>query len=145
MAELTAFGGPTKTIFLNDIESHKLHIAFIVAAGATIKKGQPVKLNATGEVVAPIGDGTDAHAIIGYSIHDGTEGDYVTIGVRGYAVVFARAKTGLVPGPVFYAGMDSEEPNYTAYDDTLATAANMNGWALDVAAGIHDEIRVLLK
>jgi hypothetical protein len=143
MAELTQFGQETKSIFLNDIESHKLHIAFVAAA--TIKKGQPVKLDATGKLVAPIGDGTDAHAIIGYSIQNGVAGDYVTIGVRGYAVVWARAKTAITPGPVFYAGMDSVETEYTAYEDTLVTAANMSGWSLDVAAAIHDEIRVLVK
>lgn len=145
MANLTAFGDETKSIFLNDIESHKLHLAFVVAAATTIKKGFPVKLNATGQIVNAIGDGTDAHLIIGYSIQDAIAGDYCTVGVRGYAVVYARAKTALTPGPVFYAGPDVVETEYSMYDDTSVTAANMNGWSLDVAAALHDEIRVLLK
>ena len=145
MANLTAFGEQTETIFLNDVEAHKLHIAFTVAVGATIKKGVPVKLNATGEITTVIGDGTDAHAIIGYSIQDAVAGDICTIGVRGYAVVYARAKTAIVPGPVFYALQDSVEPEYSMYEDTAVTAANMNGWSLDAATALHDEIRVLLK
>jgi hypothetical protein len=145
MANLTAFGEQTKTIFLNDIESHKLHLAFTVAAASTIFKGQPVKLNAVGAIIAAIGDGTDAHAIIGYSIQDAVAGDICTVGVRGYAVIYARAETALVPGPVFYSGQDSVEGEYGIYDDTAVTAANMNGWSLDVANALHDEIRVLLK
>lgn len=144
MGNLTQFGEVTKSIFLNDISAHVLHLAFVVATGVTIKKGMPVKLNATGQVTTVVGDGTDAHQIIGYSIMDGVAGDYVTVGTKGIGVVWAKAKTALTPGAVFYAGLDSVETEYSAYDDTAVTAALMNGWALDVAAAEHDPIRVLL-
>lgn len=141
---LTKFGDATKSIFLNDIESHKLHLSFDVAAGQTIKKGSPVKLNATGQVVNMIGDGTDNHLRIGYSIQNGIAGDRLTVGVRGFAVVWARAKTALTPGPVFFAGPDVNEPDFGMYDDTSVSATNMNGFSLDVAAALHDPIRVLV-
>lgn len=141
---LTKFGDKTQSIFLNDVESHKLHLSFDVAVGETIKKGAPVKLNATGQVVNMIGDGTDTHQRIGYSIQNGIAGDRLTVGVRGYAVVWARAKTALTPGPVFMAGYDVNEPDFTMYDDTAVSASTMNGFSLDVAAALHDPIRVLV-
>lgn len=144
MANLTAFGAKSKTIFLNDAESHKLHLAFSVSAGKTVKRGQPMKMAADGTITPLIGDGTDAHLIVGYSIHNGVAGDEVTLACRGYAVVFATAKTAMTTGPVFYAGQDAVDADYSMYDDTAVSAANMNGIAIDVAGALHDIIRVIL-
>jgi len=144
MANLTAFGGKSKTIFLNEAESHKLHLAFSVAAGQTVKRGQPMKMAADGTITPLVGDGTDAHKIVGYSIHNGVAGDEVTLACKGFAVVFATAETALTPGPVWYSGQDSVDADYSMYDDTAATAANMNGIAIDAATALHDVIRVIL-
>lgn len=142
---LTAFGGVSKTIFINEIESHKLHLAFEVAAEQTIKRGQPAKLDADGNAVPMAGDGSDAHQLVGYSIHNGKAGSIITLGVVGFAVVFAMAKTALVPGPVMYVGQNATDTDYSDYEDTGATAATMNGIALDVASAPNAIIRVLLK
>lgn len=150
MAQLTAFGGKSKTIFLNEAESHKLHLAFEVAAGVTVKRGMPLKLNSAGLLVNMAGDGSDAHLRVGYSIHNGVAGDEVTLACRGYAVIFATAKTALNPGAVAYVGQDSADADYSSYNDvvggtpTAVTADTMNGLAIDVATAEHDLIRVIL-
>ena len=145
MANLTALGTPSKTVFLNDPDSHGLHIAFDVKAGDIIKKGMPVKLTGDDEIGVVIGDGTDNHAIIGYAIQNGVGGDQVTVAVRGYAVVWAASKTANAVGPVFYTGLDSVDPLYSNYEDTGVSAANTNGWAIDSSVTAHEMIRVILK
>jgi len=144
MAQLTAMGGQTKTIFLNEAESHKLHLAFTVAAGQTVKRGQPVILNADGDILPPgTLDGTLNPQIIGYSVHNAAAGEEATIAMRGYCVVFAVAAAAQNAGLVSYNGLGTDT-DYTKYA-AEATAAESNGWSLDKATAAQEMIRVVLK
>lgn len=147
MGELTAFGDKSKTIFLNDAESHKLHLAF--EADAAIKKGQPVKLTATGLIVPLAEDDSNTKAI-GVSIQNGADGDQVTVAMRGYTTVYAMSDAALTPGPVAYAGPNGTDGDYMNYKTAVVSAdaalvfPAMTGWSLDVADGANDLIRVVL-
>lgn len=144
MAQMTAFGGKTKTIFLNEAESHKLHLAFTVATGQTVKKGQPVILNTDGEILPPgTVDGTLNPQIIGYSVQNAAAGEECTIAMRAYCVIFAQASAVQNAGLVSYNGIGTDT-DYTKYA-TEATAAESNGWSLDKATAIGQMIRVALK
>lgn len=142
---LTKFGGKSKTIFLNDVEAHKLHLEFEVGTGSTVKKGQPVVLNDDG-TVRPIAGalGADAVAIIGYSIHNGEAGENITVGMRAYAVTYAEAgAVSQKAGMVFATNVAPTDPEMVRW--VAGAAATMHGWALDEAAAVGDTIRVALK
>lgn len=141
MGNLTAMGETTKTVFLNNVESDKLHLAF--EASSEVRKGQPVKMAGTDNdvIIKPVGDGTDNHAIIGYSVQNAVLGDQVTIAMKGFACIFAKCSATLVPGPVKYTGLTTGDI-YTEYDQ--ATEATMNAIALD-GGDVGDIIRVVLQ
>lgn len=143
MAQFTAIGQQTKTIFLNEAESHKLHLAFTVAAGQTVKKGQPVKLNNAGEILTPALDGSENHLIIGYSIMNTAAGEECTIAMRAYAVVFAVSAASQNAGPVSFNGFGTDT-DYTKYG-AESTPAEVGGWALDSATAAQQLIRVALR
>jgi hypothetical protein len=139
---LTKFGGKSKTIYLNDVEAHKLHLEFEVGAAVTVKKGQPVVLNSDG-TIRPVNAalGADAAAIIGYSIHNGEVGELVTVGMRAFAVVYAEA--GAVnqnAGIVFATNVAPTDPDMVRW--VSAAAGTMHGWALDQSVAVGDIIRV---
>lgn len=141
----TQFGDKTRTIFLKGIENHKLHQEFEVAAGQTIKKGQPIILNANGTVQAA-GATPDAHTVIGYSIHNGAAGELVTVGMKAFTIVYASNTGALDAGPVAYAGtMNSNVADgiYCNYTNTT-TAGKVIGWCLDQATGANDTVRIAL-
>lgn len=141
---LTKFGEKSKTVFLNDVEAHKLHLEFEVGTGATVKKGQPVVLNNDGTVRPIAGTaGADNVALIGYSIHDGAAGEMITVGMRAYAVTYAEAAGVQNAGMVFAVATAPTDPTYVRW--ATAAAATMHGWALDDAAAAGDLIRVALK
>jgi hypothetical protein len=149
MSEITAFGDVTKTIFLNEAESHKLHLAF--EAEGTIKKGQPVVLN-TAETVSAAPDtttNTTKDNIIGYAIQNAVDGEEVTIAMRGYATVFAMSQAALNAGPVKYAGVNSGDPRYMNYNQATEVATVLGlittGWSLDTVAAANLLIRVVVK
>lgn len=144
---LTVLGNKTKTIFLKGIESHKLHHEFEVAEGATVKIGQPVKLNTTGFVV-PAADDEPAVNIIGYSIHEGAAGELVTVGMKAFAIIWAMPNGATNAGPVSYDGMNDEDGLYNSFkaptpeaDAAIITAI---GWALDQSTEVDELIRVAL-
>lgn len=141
---LTQFGGKTKTLFLNNVEEEKLHLAF--EADVTIKAGQPVVLTIDGKIEPAAGDATDAALIIGYSIMNGAAGDEVTIAMRGYTTIFAMSDAAQPAGPVSYAGVNGTDGFYTNYAEVEAidALANANGIALDAAAAANELIRVVL-
>ena len=141
---LTKLGGKSQTIYLNDVESHKLHLEFEVGTGSTVKKGSPVVLNNDGTVRPITGTtGADNTAIIGYSIHDGKAGELITVGMRAYAVVYAEAAAAQNAGMVFAVNTAPTDAIYTRW--ATAAASTMHGWALDDAAAAGDIIRVALK
>lgn len=139
---LTKFGDKSKTVYLNDVEAHKLHLEFEVGTAAVVKKGQAVVLNTDGTIRPIAGTaGADARAIIGYSIHNGAAGELVTVGMRAYAVVYAEAGAAAqTAGMVFATNAVPTDPTMTRW--VAAAAATMHGWALDEAALAGGIIRV---
>jgi hypothetical protein len=141
-------GTETKTTFLNEVESHKLHLEFEVRAkiqsvDVAIKKGMPVKLHTDG-TVQPMGNSDDAQLCIGVSLHDGVSGDNVTIGMKAYCVIKASANEGsFVAGPVKYYDYDATNER-NRFSMTSITHANCTGWALTSATLADDEILVAL-
>ena len=136
----TNLGTENGATFLKEVESHKLHQEFEVNAGASIKKGQPVKLSGAGEKIEQAGVGEANINIIGYAVHDGEAGDLVTIGMRAYAIIWAEAESAMVAGPVKYDHY--EVPTEAHRFEDGAVAADHTGWALDDAVAIGDQIRV---
>lgn len=107
-----------------------------------VRKGQAVKLAGNGEDVIPLVSGDDVSLAIGYSIHDGVPGRLVTIAMRGFMVIFARAAATVVPGRATVTGYDSTNSRPT-YSNTSSSGATI-GWVLD-AGDQGDEIRVVLS
>jgi hypothetical protein len=143
---LKKFGEKTQSIFLNDFENDKLMLGFTVSAGVSVLRGQPVILSNDGTVKPAATDGSEAHKVIGYSVHNGDAGEEITIGMRGYAVLWAKANAVQNAGPALYAGMASS-PNgaFCKYATAGVNATTMNGWAIDDATIIGETIRVVLK
>lgn len=138
-----SLGQESKTVFIHDVENHKLHLEFTVAAGQAVKKGQPLILNTDGTVQAAAAN-VDRTAVIGYAIHDAAAEELVTAGMRAYAVVIGSSAGALDAGAVKYAGYDgtNEYNQYVALgasEEGLATA-----WALEAAAGADVEVRYAL-
>ena len=122
-------------------ESHKLHDAYEVKAGNSVKTGQPVKLDPTGTIV-PAGAAETNVNIIGIAIMDGAAGDTVTVMTKGYAIIWCEAEGAVVAGPVKTGtGMGTTYLQVT--DDTVGDA-NAFGWCLDAVADTM-ECRVLIR
>lgn len=121
-------GDVTKTVFMNDPEAHKLHLAFDVAAAQVVHIGDPVILNADGTIqlagVAAVG-----HTIIGTSMHEGVAGDHVTVAMKAYCVVVAEAAADAqTAGPVKLGA-------WNATTVRRAYAATTDGGTLGVTVG----------
>lgn len=141
---LTVLGENPKTIFLKGIENHKLHHEFAVETGNSVKKGQPVKLTATGTVVPAAAD-EPVENIIGHSIHNGAADELITVGMKAMGIVWASPNAAVDAGPVKYAGLNSTDSDYNAYAAVGAGAATLlYGWALDQATAADDLIRVAI-
>lgn len=140
----TALGDQTRTLFLKGPEAHKLHHEFTVATGSTIKKGQPVKLNTSGDIV-PLGAADERHLMIGHSIHNGKAGELVTIVMVAHMIIIAQADAELNAGPVKYKGMSAVagDKDYSVYV-AATTAVTTQGWALDKAEESGEMVRVAL-
>lgn len=104
-------GDKTKTVFLKGPHGTDIHME-LEAAGA-INIGQPVKLDNDGKAVAAAAD-DKLSVIIGTSIHERADGEFVTIATRFRAVTYAKADDALVAGPVKYAGYDDGSNVYAA-------------------------------
>lgn len=143
MTAITQFGDKTKTIFLKGAEAHKLHHEFVVATGQTIKKGNLVTLNTDGEVVLAA-DGAKSHLVIGHSVHNGAAGEFVTVAMKAYAIVFASPNGALNAGPVAYNGTNDEDTDYNSFQAPVVDADDIVGWALDKAEAADEIIRVAL-
>jgi len=143
---LTVFGEVTKSIFLKEIEAHKIHEEFEVASAVTVKKGQAVKLTTAG-LVTPAVAGELEHLVIGYSIHDGAAGELVTVGIKAFTIVWAQSAGALDAGPVQIgaAGADPLYATYVAATVDQTATPDCVGWALDNATGEDEMIRVALK
>ena len=151
MGYISSLGKNTKTIIYAS-EGDKLSVEFTVAASNTVKIGQPVKLNAAGEVLPWATADGDA-LIIGFAMTDQAAGELVTVWTRGYMLIFAITAGAVNAGPVTYSTYDtSTDINGTTGYPVVATstpssgvAPGMIGWALDLADGANDMLRILLK
>lgn len=151
MGYLSTLGSKTKNIVLNS-EEDKLSLEFAVAAANTVKIGQPVKLNAAGEVL-PWAKADGVHTLIGFAISDAAAAELVTIRTKGFMVVFAISLGALNCVPVTYNSFDSATDigGTTGYMvvEGLGTGGSDTtqhmGWCLDVAAGANGLVRVLLR
>lgn len=156
MPPFTPFGGKSKTTIFKS-ESHKLHEGFTVLAGQTLYQGQPVQLDgATGHVKAwTKNDGY--YKCIGYVVtpYRATEGQDVTVSVRGYMTILGISGSALAAGPVSYQSFNTADDigglkGFSVYDeaDQVSTAddqAEVSGWALDVAGAANAIVRILVK
>lgn len=125
----------TGTIFLKGAESHKLHQAFMVADSASVKVGQPVKLNAAGEVVPAVSGELNVN-IIGYSVHNGTEGDEVTVAMKAYALIYVKPAAAVNAGPVKYDGLNAEDNRFGSVT-TAADGTTLMGWCIAPTTGAN--------
>lgn len=142
---MNILGNQTRSVFLKEAQSHKLHQEFTVATGNSVKHGQPVKLNASGDIV-PAGASEAQQNIIGFSVHTAQAGEEATIAMKGYGIVYARANAdSQVAGPVAYKGMSavSGEEAFAKYGAAAGTGADLAGWAID-AGDEDDTIRVVI-
>lgn len=137
-----SLGTLTKTIFLKGAENHKLHHEFEVDSASDLKKGQMVKLSSTGTIVALAAADTQ-DLFIGVCIHDAKKGELCTVVTRGYAILRAQSSGALTPGPVEAGTFDGT--NLVNEFDASSGETKSIGWALDVATGADEEIRVLIK
>lgn len=150
---LTSLGNYSKTTFLAE-EPRKISLEFTCAAD--VKKGQPVKLTATGQVT-PWAIADLQHLCIGVCLSSQLSGELVTVITRGYVVIFALANAASqVAGISTYKGYDTthntsnntDMPNPTfGYSlwGAPTDVTDMIGWALDAGTAQYDMIRVLIK
>lgn len=162
MGAITVLGQVTTSTFLN-MESHKLHLAFSVdpaLATPGIIEGQPVKLNAAGQIT-PLLAADDARLAIGISImaFDVTQINSptfrhmeCTVAMRGYCVINAEVgATAVVPGPVKYAGYNATTGFHKFVNASAGTAGTtppvfadgVIGIAIEPGAATGDEIIVV--
>jgi hypothetical protein len=138
-----SLGKKTNNTGFLKVESHKLMNSFEVAASNSVKKGQPVKFNATGEVL-PAAAEQALTLIIGYALFDAEAGEQATIVMRASSIVFMQASVALNPTELItYNGFDATT-GYNRVKKENATAANQIGWALEVASNAGDIILVAL-
>jgi len=142
---MNVLGTQTNSVFLKEVQSHKLHQEFIVAVGATVKVGQAVKLDNAGDIV-PAATGEVRRNIIGFSIHNATAGETATIGMKAFGLIWARANADSQnAGPVAFKGQSAVvgDEDYGKYGAIDGTGTDLAGWALD--AGDEDEqIRIAI-
>ena len=148
MSGITTLGiGPTARTTWLTREARRTNLEFLTAA--TLKAGQPVKLNTAGAIVAwAQADGPQK--LIGYCLYNSTSGDLATIMTRGMGVIFAIATSGgVVTGLGGYLSYDSStavdnlgsgQPatatGYSVYGNVIDAdiLTKPHGWILDVAA-----------
>lgn len=126
----------SNTIYLKGPESHKLHQAFTVATDASVMVGQPVKLNAEGQVL-PAEASDNPKNIIGYSVHRGTEGDEVTIAMKAYALIYVKPKAAVEAGPVKYDGVNTADKDYISV--AAAGSGDHFGWCLEPTTSANEQ------
>lgn len=137
-------GTPTKRALFLNVESHKLMLGFPLASGASFKKGQPLKLTATGEVT-PLLAADAAYLKIGTALHDSTTKEpEITVIMKAHLVITTISGAALNAGPVKFSAMGTgdniDRSIYVAATDIDTT----QGWALDNATAAGQEIQVAL-
>lgn len=147
MPGITILGQPSKTVILA-AEEDKITVQLIAAAA--IKKGQPIKLDATGKAIIWLKTDT-MDSLIGYAFGDANIGDYTTIWSRGFMMIYAIAKAAAqVAGPVYYDSYDTttvvnSNTGYNAYSTAVIGTNPVCGWQLDPTVNAGDLTRILLQ
>lgn len=124
------------SILLQGFSGELTHVEF--EASGTIMKGAPVKLHTNGTIRA-IASGDAAGLRMGVAMHAAVSGENVTVCTRGLGVTIGIADAVQNAGIVKVTGGTSPHTEYGAATNTT----DMHGWALDAAAAIGDQIRVL--
>lgn len=138
-----SIGTPTVNKGFLKTEEEALTESFVVAASNTIYEGMPVKLDATGKLVAGAADGGDTPAfIIGYALFGGTAGEEVTVLMKAKAILYVQTDAAINPTEdVEYDGFDTNT-GYNIVSKTTVT--NSVGKLLDVASGSGSIVRLAL-
>jgi hypothetical protein len=139
-----SLGSTTRLVFTEAPEPGKLHVEF--EAGTALRKGQQVKLNSTGQIIA-LAAGESNYQSIGVLIQNVDAEARATVATKGYAMVIALSDAAIDPGPVEIGTYDTvnDRPVYdtiTGVDDTAKTVRTV-GYNIDDLAGAG-EIRVIL-
>ena len=132
-------GSETTSIFLKGPDNHQLFQDFEVDADGAIKKGQLLKLTATGTAIK-LSAAESSEVIIGVAMMDTAVGDMVTVCTKAMTIVAAEANAALNPGPVEYVGQHNDK-NLVA---TATSAAKTIGWSLEVATTQYDEVMLMI-
>lgn len=140
-----SLGSITRVVFIEAPEPGKLHIEF--EAAAALKKGQQVKLDSTGKIVA-LGAGEALFLCIGVLVQNVASTERATVACRGYCMVIARAAAAITPGPVKIAAYDAtnDRPVYAdadGADDTLKTVETVGHNIDDLAAAGENKVILL--
>ena len=140
---MNTLGDVTKSIFLNEVEAHKLHLEFEVESTKTVKVGQLVELVPATEKIQPL-TGDANLAAIGISIHDSAAGEMATVAMKGMAVIKGLSAGALNAGPVKWDSYDGTE-KMNVFNQTTVTSVNTYGWSLTKTTGAGEEILVVVK
>jgi hypothetical protein len=146
---LTQFGEKTESVFLKAIEANKLHHEFEVKAGASVVKGQLVKMAADG-TIEPAAIGELNYLVIGIALHTRAAGELVTVGMKAFTIVWSQTAGALAAGPVKVVAAAPTKPLYRSYAAVVLGAAPLDagadtvGICLDQAAGVDELVRVAI-
>lgn len=149
MAGITQFGQQTESVFLKAIEANKLYQEFEVKAGASVVKGQLVKMAADG-TIEPAAAGELNYLVIGITLHTRAAGELVTVGMKAFTIVWSQTAGALVAGPVKVVSTPPTKPMYRSYEAVVlgaspaADGADTVGICLDQAAGANELVRVAI-
>jgi len=135
----STLGSETRLVFFEEPVPGNIHLEF--EAGAAIKKGQQVKLEAATGKVIPLADGDNARLCIGVAIMDIASDERGTIATRGSCVILARAGAAINAGPCEIEAYDSSNDR-PVYSNT-STDGLVVGWNLTFL-GAAGEIKMLL-
>lgn len=139
----STIGESKHAAFYQGPNNHSLRVSFKVATGETIYQGQPVSIDANGEILPSTASDEKGVTSIGLALHDATEGEDVTVMTYGmFSQVLQVVSGGAVaPGnQVDISGFDTNE----ALPIVVATAAQPMGLALTEATGAGEIIKVLV-
>lgn len=136
------FGDKTPNALWVKTTAHQITEQFTVKAGATVNKGEPLKLHTDGTVL-PFVTGDDESIRIGTSLHKAAAGEKCTVILNGRTIILGQADGDTVAGPVKYTTFDTvtKRPKYS---DLSVTPAITSGWALDNVLDTA-EMRVLIR
>ena len=109
----------------------------------SVKKGMPVEIEPSTGNIRPL-SGLASLTYIGIAMHDADYNGFCTVATRGLCIVNALAKAALNAGPVNWDSFD-KTLGMNMYNQTAVDTTTYQGWALEVATAVNEEIRVLVR